>query len=40
MLGTRVVLMPLRFLDLLLNRLSEAHILASTTFVHAVKNSR
>lgn len=38
MLGTRVVLLPLRFLDILLNRLPESHILASTTFVHAVKH--
>lgn len=39
MFGTRVLLLPLRFLDILLNRLPQAHILASTTFVHAVKPS-
>lgn len=37
MLGTRILLLPLRFLDILLNRHPQAHILASTTFVHAVK---
>ena len=37
MFGTRVLLLPLKVFDLWLNRLSKAHVLASTTFVHAVK---
>jgi len=37
MFGTRVLLLPLRVLDIVMNRHPRAHILASTTFVHAVK---
>ncbi|MCD4749399.1 MAG: methyltransferase domain-containing protein [Thermoanaerobaculales bacterium] len=37
MVGARILLLPLRFLDILLNRHPRAHILASTTFVLAVK---
>ena len=37
MFGARILLLPLRFLDILLNRHPQAHILASTTFVYAVK---
>jgi uncharacterized protein YbaR (Trm112 family) len=37
MFGTRVLLLPLRVLDFFLNRRPKAHVLASTTFVHAVK---
>jgi uncharacterized protein YbaR (Trm112 family)/SAM-dependent methyltransferase len=37
MFGTRVLLLPLRVFDFFLNRLPKSHILASTTFVYAVK---
>ncbi len=37
MFATRALLLPLKVFDLWLNRLPRAHVLASTTFVHAVK---
>jgi len=36
-IAARILLLPVRFLDRFVNRSERAHVLASTTFVHARK---